>query len=343
LIRDGLRFEKNDLVNYYTQDYQYNRKKFGEEHIFFASNGPIPRSKVIHDWILELKPEDTWKNIRKVLEVGCGQGNLLSRLSLTFPEITFEGVELSERAANAAQMKELKVSHGSVDEASFNQYDVIICFGVLEHVPSPTTFLQKLKHKLCHRGEIISGQPIQDIGHYDLFYVDHLHHFESRHITLLSQKLGLSEKNVFFDHPLLRNFSLHLIGLERKHLSNLCFESNLASTKFEKLKKWFNVFEKINDEVNKLKPTDNLAVFGVSEIFALFYAYTNLPKAPVVCALDDSREYQSKNPWPFPVIPPEEATEFRITKIFLCVNPTYNDFIIPRLKPLGAEIKVFLS
>jgi len=143
LIRDGLEFEFEDLKRHYGDSYQLNTTESGEEHLFFTANGPVPRSEVIHDWLVQIKPNMAGR----VLEVGCGQGSVMERLMASFPGARFSGIDMNEHAVLRARKKGLDVHLGAKTDIR-GQYDTIIAFGVLEHVPSPTSFLKDLSAAL---------------------------------------------------------------------------------------------------------------------------------------------------------------------------------------------------
>ena len=200
LIRDGLEFDFNDLQKHYGESYQLNTTESGEEHLFFTREGPVPRSKLIHDWLVEIKPD----MVGRVLEVGCGQGSVLERLKTSFPSASFSGIDLNEDAVLRARKKLLDVRRSTSTDIE-GQYDTIIAFGVLEHVPSPTSFLKDLSEHLNDGGEVILGQPMLDVPSYDLFFVDHLHHFTTKHVEQLGHKVGLSQRAVLRGSSLAAN------------------------------------------------------------------------------------------------------------------------------------------
>jgi SAM-dependent methyltransferase len=326
LMRDGLAFSCEDLTEHYGTSYQLNTTGSGEEHLFFAPTGPIPRSQVIHDWIVQIKPHISGR----VLEVGCGQGSVLGRLAATYPESSFSGMDLSEQAAVRAQQKGLAVSVGGSSDIS-GRYDTIIAFGVLEHVPSPTGFLRDLREHLSDEGELIVGQPMQDVSSYDLFFVDHLHHFTTKHIQALGQKVGLEQIRVLPGSALQSNFSLHRF---RKSQSAQPSPNPERAQSIQSVTEYLEAFRRVDAFLNE---HHSIAVFGTGEVFSLLYAYTNLPQAEIICGFDDNRDRRENNRWPFPVILPEEAPVASISDVLLSVNPRYNDAISKRLRGLGLK------
>ena len=86
--------------------------------------------------------------IRSILDVGCGQGSLLTELKMEFPYIEPNGVDISKSAIELAQQRlpngrfaVLDVARESLDE----KYDLVICSEVLEHIPDDDTALRNLR------------------------------------------------------------------------------------------------------------------------------------------------------------------------------------------------------
>jgi 2-polyprenyl-3-methyl-5-hydroxy-6-metoxy-1,4-benzoquinol methylase len=327
LIRDGLEFDFSDLNKHYGQSYQLNTTESGEEHIFFTADGPVPRSKAIHDWLLQIKPTMSGR----VLEVGCGQGSVLERLKASFPLASFSGIDLNEDAVLRARKKQLDVCLGASTDIT-GQFDTIIAFGVLEHVPSPTSFLKDLSEHLNVNGDIILGQPMQDVPSYDLFFVDHLHHFTMKHVEQLAQKVGLSQSAVLPGGPLATNFSLH--RLEKSEVAEKVAGHFEQPPAMQAIKAYLAAFERVN---TFLREHRKIAVFGTGEVFALLYAYSNLADADIVCGIDDNRDRQTNNKWPFPVVATEETEKFSFSEVLLTLHPRYNHIVLDRLRALGLD------
>lgn len=85
------------------------------------------------------------KNLSKdaaVLDVGCGDGRLLSNLPDPFRKY---GIELSEGAAQAAKAKGVEiVAHEQVLAGVYGQFDALILVDVFEHLRDPHEFLQTM-------------------------------------------------------------------------------------------------------------------------------------------------------------------------------------------------------
>jgi SAM-dependent methyltransferase len=254
LVREGCSFEAEELIEHYGNSYQLNTNESGEEHIFYTPSGPVARSRLIHDWILEIKPDISGS----VLEVGCGQGSVLEKLAASVPAAQCCGLDLNEHAADRARRKGLDVVVGGSAEIH-GQYDLIVAFGVLEHVPSPTVFLRDLREHLSDDGELILGQPMQDVPSYDLFFIDHLHHFTTDHIRLFGEKAGLEQKAVLTGCGLVPNFSLHRFckAAEKNPIVHFRNPPSLQS-----VRDYLDAFARINNLVSQIP---RISVFGTGE------------------------------------------------------------------------------
>lgn len=97
----------------------------------------------------------------KVLEVGCGEGQLGRRLK-ECNQVVY-GIEIDPSAARAAASVLDRVYTENVEEFEFNLsdefFDTIILGDVLEHLVDPWELLVKMKRHLAKEGVIISSIP----------------------------------------------------------------------------------------------------------------------------------------------------------------------------------------
>jgi 2-polyprenyl-3-methyl-5-hydroxy-6-metoxy-1,4-benzoquinol methylase len=337
LVRDGLSFAADELEQHYSANYTLNVAKSGEEHFFYSTSGAMARSRLLHDWILALKPGTSWQPGIRVLEVGCGQGSLLSQLNGTFPLVHFCGIDLSADAVAFANAKGLNVRQGGLDTLSGEKYDIIIAFGVLEHVPDPSVFLSQVRALLSEEGEVIIGQPMQDVPSYDIFFVDHLHHFTTDHVRLLAEKVGFAQVGLLAGHPSIQNFSLHHLRKSTQVSDRTTLAPAKASKCAEAIKLYKGIFSTLDACLVKLTRDEQIAVFGTGEVFTLLYSYSNLSSAKIVCGLDDNADRQANHHWPFPVSSPDQAKVFGVSTILFCANTMYNQLLLDRVSKLELD------
>jgi 2-polyprenyl-6-hydroxyphenyl methylase/3-demethylubiquinone-9 3-methyltransferase len=95
---------------------------------------------------------------KKVLDVGCGGGILAESISRSGAD-TY-GIDLSDKALKVAELHALEVganlsyrsiSAESLAEIEPEQYDVVTCMEMLEHVPDPLSVVRACA-KLCKPG-----------------------------------------------------------------------------------------------------------------------------------------------------------------------------------------------
>ncbi|NJL10542.1 MAG: methyltransferase domain-containing protein [Calothrix sp. SM1_7_51] len=96
-----------------------------------------------------------------VLEIGCGRGYFLEKLSNK--GILCTGLELNEDAVDFVKSKGLNVLKQDIKEHAIEyceKYDVVCYFQVLEHVPNVNEFIQASLDALKTGGKLIIGVPI---------------------------------------------------------------------------------------------------------------------------------------------------------------------------------------
>ena len=102
----------------------------------------------------------------RVLDVGCGTGSI-SSLVIAECEATLVGIEPDPERAAACQARGMEVVCGYFDDATataLGNFDVIIFADVLEHVPDPTSLLERAARHLTPNGRVLVSVP--NVGHW---------------------------------------------------------------------------------------------------------------------------------------------------------------------------------
>ena len=95
---------------------------------------------------------------KKVVDIGCGGGILAESLAQSGANTT--GIDLSEKALKVAELHALEVganltyrsiSAEALADEQTEQYDVVTCMEMLEHVPDPASVVRACA-KLCKPG-----------------------------------------------------------------------------------------------------------------------------------------------------------------------------------------------
>ena len=97
---------------------------------------------------------------RRVLEIGCGEGQFRRHLKLA---VEVWGIEPDSKAAAAARGKMNRVLVGTYDEVSEeipeNYFDLVIANDVIEHMPDHDAFFISIQRKMVSGGRLAASLP----------------------------------------------------------------------------------------------------------------------------------------------------------------------------------------
>lgn len=120
---------------------------------------------VINEWYFNQTINKVLNNITKsefkLVDVGCGTGNLLFRLSQLYPQAQLTGIDISESMIEVARKKlkkEINLHVLSADNITIlepNSCDYIVCSHSLHHHKSVSRTLNEFKRILKNNGAII--------------------------------------------------------------------------------------------------------------------------------------------------------------------------------------------
>lgn len=140
---------------------------------------------------------------KRVLDFGCGAGALMSKLKPLVKSI--DGIEPTEPFrvyldANGYNVKK------DISELE-GEYDIIMMFHVIEHLPEPVETLKQLSRHLSPKGMIYAEVPnvndaLASLYNVDaarrfLFFTDHLQYFSRRSLSELIGQAGLKEVGIW--------------------------------------------------------------------------------------------------------------------------------------------------
>ena len=111
--------------------------------------------------MLQLYP--VHRNIRDVLEIGCGTGETGAILKAQYGVHSVVGIEINESCGNIARTKLDKVIIGNIEDSDLpvqpDSFDLIILGDVLEHLVDPWGAMQKLHKLLRKQGMVLISIP----------------------------------------------------------------------------------------------------------------------------------------------------------------------------------------
>jgi SAM-dependent methyltransferase len=332
LVRDGNVYTPEFLMGMYAHDYTLDTT--AQEYQFLTRDGPIFRSKVLHDWIWQHLDPQRRSHLSRILEIGCGAGYLLRRMQASLPWAQCLGIEFNNSAREIAIRYGCRVITGGIEQISEDSFDLIYMVTVLEHVAQPGKFLTQIRERLSDDGLLVLAQPTQDVPSSDIYFAEHLHHFGTDHLGMYARRTGFTEQVKAVGHPLMPNFSLHVwqkakSSSEPIRRGRTCCRESVAQHEAD--------FARVNDLVREIEldPGRNLAVFGLNERYSLLAAYSRLGDAKIVCGLSDVESNVSVD---FPVVKPEFVTSFPVSDVLLCVNKIHLQFVRERMSGFNLAI-----
>lgn len=147
-----------------------------------------------------------------LIDIGCGQGDLLVALSSEIPSVKLFGLELSSVGASITTEKVptalifTKDLNDATYEPVVSNLRCLTCVEVLEHVDDPLSFLKSALLHLGQNGLAIITVPSGPITAFDKS-IGHRRHFSSREIETLMRDAGL--KNIRVDRVGFPFFNLY--------------------------------------------------------------------------------------------------------------------------------------
>lgn len=156
------------------------------------------------------------KNPQKIVELGTGEGELVKILCDKFPEAQIFACDISKKIIKIAQKnlknKKVVLSVEDIEKLSYkdNQFDLVICAEVLEHVNNPAKALAEIKR--ISKGSIILSVPkeplwrilnivrlkyLKDFGNTP----GHLNHWSSKSFIDFVQKMEFRVKEIINPFP----------------------------------------------------------------------------------------------------------------------------------------------
>lgn len=138
------------------------------------------------------------KSRRRVLDIGCGDGALLSLIK----NAALYGIDLDQASLDYAAAKvKAKFIQGSAEKLPFesNFFDVVLATEIIEHLDQPEKLIQEAKRVLKPSGCLILTTPAKQPG--KLADKLHVQEFSSEELKSLLKNYFYSAK-LYCTHPL---------------------------------------------------------------------------------------------------------------------------------------------
>jgi 2-polyprenyl-3-methyl-5-hydroxy-6-metoxy-1,4-benzoquinol methylase len=137
---------------------------------------------------------------KKVLDVGCGMGELLREVEAVLPGSEITGVDISPRSLVESRKRnpdyelfEMDLTADDFEEkhaSRLGAYDLVTCSEVLEHIPNDRLAAGRLAKLVRPGGTVIVSVPGGDKSRFDIL-IGHQRHYRPRDAASLLRHAGL--------------------------------------------------------------------------------------------------------------------------------------------------------
>jgi len=275
-----------------------------------------------------------------VIEIGCGKGYYLDKLSNKSVNCTLTGYDPSF----SDDIENFESKGITVFKELFGQNqtdivpDLIICRHVIEHIQQPVKFLKSIyetakKNPGC---KIFFETPdvnwiLENNCWFDLFY-EHCSYFNANSITTALNISGFSESQV------IKEFNGQYMWIIAELQNDICInkKSNIKTDDFT-----LSYNRYILEWCNKVKSNHDTAVWGAGAKGVTFLNLLDPEKKLIRCVIDINENKQGKylSGTGHKIISPDELSENNIQNIII-LNPNYTDEIKRMLKSINKNINI---
>jgi SAM-dependent methyltransferase len=142
---------------------------------------------------------------RQVLDVGCGQGELLHELKLGFPTATLSASDVSlasvretKRLNPTLEVLQMDLSVPSFEHVYaqyLGRFELITCSEVVEHIPDDAQAVARVARLLAPRGTLVLTVPGGKMSRFDQL-IGHQRHYTVQRLRELSEHAQLEPLEV---------------------------------------------------------------------------------------------------------------------------------------------------
>jgi len=235
--------------------YELYKTAHGNEQVVFTSKGPQKRSQVLTDF---LESEINIGHVKKILDVGCGNGAALRTYSRRFPNAALWGAELSDR--NLASLETIpafrQLFTSELAEIK-EKFDLLSIIHVLEHVINPVQFISDCVALLAPSGHLLIDVPDVKSSPFDLIIADHLTHFSENTLELAITKTGYLRRHLS-NRVLSKELTALVTPTRAEHNETACDDGYQHATR---MVTWLRC---VLDEAHQISASQNVGIFGTA-------------------------------------------------------------------------------
>ena len=165
----------------------YNRLDGGRADYWRYMPAPRFRARVIAGVLAGERPAS-------ILDLGCGDGMLLSSIHEVLPDAKLAGIDLSRSQIeeNRRSMPDIDWFVGNIESEDIvlpRRFDALTASEVIEHLPHPGEFLRSVRRIAADDALLVLSTQSGPIGETEV-HVGHLRHFRAEEMVRLLEENG---------------------------------------------------------------------------------------------------------------------------------------------------------
>jgi 2-polyprenyl-3-methyl-5-hydroxy-6-metoxy-1,4-benzoquinol methylase len=300
--------------------------------------------KYTDELIIKLKQQFKLEN-KRILEIACGQGDFLKKISNTVKNVTCVGYDPSYKENSTIE----SCSNISIKKEYFQfetqgiKQDVIIMRHVLEHLPVPNAICTGITKNLLDRGGVMLEVPdftwiLQQESYFDILY-QHCNYFTEESLSYLLKAYGFS--NINCEHVFGEQYLVGFAKLSDR-AERIYTNSKIELTKlYDMVTNFANKFTLYKSYWEKVLSNQDkrFAIWGALGKGVNFVHITDKTNKHIHCAIDINKEMQGGYlpGTRVPIISPQSIKDLNISDIII-MNPNYKKEIIEMANEMGMTI-----
>lgn len=286
------------------------------------------------------------RNIRRCLDIGSNRGDFLLRLMELSSQVDAVGVEPDERVISLYKDNpNITLINRRFEDAEIGgTFDLIYCCHTLEHVSSPSIFLEKSRKLLAEDGlmyiEVPNLDTIKEADVVEEFFIDkHTYHFSDKTLHKYLQKFGLAD--IYYKVE-----QTNLICLVKKN--GLMFDINYTDQKEAErieiiIDDYRNSFSsniyalrQVGDFINNNLKQKRIVFWGAGRIFDSLMKYGNINRQIIVGVIDKYLSDYMNNVHGFTLKKPTDLHGLK-AEVIVILSREYADEILREIKQYHIE------
>src|SRR4029079_1188287 len=191
-VQKDLTVEWQAAVERIYAGYQINHQSRGHEPtIFDTAKGSGPRSLILMQNFLDKFP---FGPQGRLLDIGCSNCTLLKSFPSLRPRWRLSGSEIFDNwEAEVSRLPAVERFYVGKDQQFDGLFDIISMSHVLEHVPGPVGFIEKIANFLePNGGKLVIAVPDLRQNPIDLIIADHSSHFDANSLGYVLRTAGMT-------------------------------------------------------------------------------------------------------------------------------------------------------